>query len=81
MTRTLTKQELAIFRWLNSRSKKLAPEVIIDVRIPSGSKIAERYHLFENVLPLYCQTFRKDKNELTFIDFRNLVIAWLKDNT
>lgn len=59
--------------WLN--------DSITDVRIPSGSKIAERYHLFENVLPLYCQTFRKDKNELTFIDFRNLVIAWLKDNT
>ncbi|MDQ3712241.1 MAG: hypothetical protein M3388_08495 [Acidobacteriota bacterium] len=58
--------------WLN--------DSITDVRIPSGSKIAERYHLFENDLSLYCQTFKKDKNELTFIDFRNLVIAWLKDN-
>jgi len=59
--------------WLN--------DSIDDVRIPSGSKIAERYHLFENDLPLICQTFRKEKNELTFIDFRNLVTAWLKDNT
>jgi hypothetical protein len=59
--------------WLN--------DSIADVRIPSGSKIAERYHLFEDDLPLYCQTFRKDKSELTFIDFRNLVIAWLKDNS
>ncbi|HSK71711.1 MAG TPA: hypothetical protein VK892_08455 [Pyrinomonadaceae bacterium] len=59
--------------WLN--------DSITDVRIPSGSKIAERYHLFENDLPLYCEVFRKDKTELTFIDFRNLVIAWLENNT
>lgn len=59
--------------WLN--------DSIADVRIPSGSKIAERYHLFEDDLPLYCQTFNKDKSELTFIDFRNLVIAWLMDNS
>ncbi|MBA4124784.1 MAG: hypothetical protein H0X72_20260 [Acidobacteria bacterium] len=62
----------AVRNWLN--------DSVSDVRIPSGSKIAERYHLFEDDLPLYCQTFRKDKAELTFIDFRNLVIAWLKDN-
>ena len=59
--------------WLN--------DSISNVRIPSGSKIAERYHLFENDLPLYCQTFKKYRMELTFIDFRNLVIEWLKDNT
>lgn len=58
--------------WLN--------DSVTDVRIPSGTKIAERYRLFENDLPLYCETFRKDRTELTFVDFRNLVIAWLKDN-
>ena len=59
--------------WLN--------DSITDIRIPSGSKITKRYNLFESDLPLYCQTFKKDKTELTFIDFRNLVIEWLKDNT
>ena len=58
--------------WLN--------DSVSDVRIPSGSKISERYHLFEDDLPFYCQTFSKDKAELTFIDFRNLAIAWLKNN-
>ncbi|MGI8670328.1 MAG: hypothetical protein ACR2J3_10870 [Aridibacter sp.] len=59
--------------WLN--------DSISNIRIPSGSKMCERYHLFENDLPLYCQTFKKEKTELTFIDFRNLVIEWLKDNS
>ncbi|MCY7377040.1 MAG: hypothetical protein LH472_13860 [Pyrinomonadaceae bacterium] len=35
---------------------------------------------FYTDLPLYCGTFRKEKSELTFIDFRNMVIEWLKDN-
>jgi len=59
--------------WLN--------DSITDVRVPSGSKIAERYRLFEKDLPLYCEAFKKDRAELTFIDFRNLVVAWLKGNT
>lgn len=62
-----------IRNWLN--------DSIDDVRIPSGSKISERYNLFEDDLPLYCQVFKKEKTELTFVDFRNLVISWLKDNT
>lgn len=61
-----------IRNWLN--------DSVSDVRIPSGSKIAERYNLFETDLPLYCETFRKEKSELTFIDFRNMVIEWLKNN-
>lgn len=62
-----------IRNWLN--------DSVSDVRIPSGSKIAGRYHLFEDDLPLYCRIFRKEKSELTFIDFRNMVVEWLKDNT
>ncbi len=58
--------------WLN--------DSVSDVRIPSGSKIAERYHLFETDLPLYSETFKQIQSELTFIDFRNLVIEWLKHN-
>lgn len=60
--------------WLNDSK-------IDDISIASGSKIAERYHLFETDLPIYCQTFKKNKLELTFIDFRNLVVEWLKDNS
>lgn len=59
--------------WLN--------DSITEIRIPSGSKIAEHYHSFENDLPLFCQTFSKEKTELTFVDFQNLVVAWLKENT
>jgi hypothetical protein len=59
--------------WLN--------DSISDEMIPSGSKIANRYHLFEDDLPLYSETFKKIQQELTFIDFRNLVIAWLEDNS
>jgi len=62
-----------IRNWLN--------DSVSDVRIPSGSKIAERYRLFEDDLPLYCRIFRKEKSELTFIDFRNMIVEWLKDNT
>lgn len=47
------------------------------VMIPSGSNIAKRYHLFDSELPVFSQSFKKIPEELTFIDFRNLVIAWL----
>jgi hypothetical protein len=58
--------------WLN--------DSVSDVRIPSGSIIAKRYHLFETELPIFSQSLKKIPGELTFIDFRNLAIDWLKDN-
>jgi hypothetical protein len=59
--------------WLN--------DSVSNVMIPSGSNIAKRYHLFEGDLPLYIETFKKIREELTFIDFRNLIIDWLEDNS
>lgn len=59
--------------WLN--------DSVSNVMIPSGSNIADRYQLFKDDLPIYIETFKKIKQELTFIDLRNLVIAWLEDNS
>jgi hypothetical protein len=64
---------LLVRDWLN--------DSVFNEMIPSGSRIADRYHLFEDDLPLYSETFKKVQKELTFIDFRNLVIAWLEDNS
>jgi len=58
--------------WLNDSES--------NVNIPSGSFIAKRYELFETELPVFSQNFKKIPRELTFIDFRNLVIAWLEEN-
>ena len=63
---------LLVRDWLN--------DSVVNEMIPSGSRIADRYRLFEDDLPLYSETFKKVQKELTFIDFRNLVIAWLEDN-
>ena len=59
--------------WLN--------DSVSNVMIPSGSKIVSRYNIFNGDLPIYIETFKKIKQELTFIDFRNLVIAWLDNNS
>lgn len=48
--------------------------------MPSGSTIAERYTEFRAKLPLYCGTFRQKEDELTFVDFRNLVKVSLSEN-
>lgn len=62
----------AVRNWLRSNR----PEVLM----PSGSKIVERYRQFQSGLPLLCETFRLDAEELTFIDFQNIVIEWLRAN-
>jgi hypothetical protein len=46
--------------------------------IPSGSKIAERYRQFQDDLPMLCEAFQLDVEELTFIDFQNIVVEWLR---
>ncbi len=48
--------------------------------LPGGTRIADRYKLFQDQLPVICGTFYLRVDELTFIDFRNMVIEWLKEN-
>ncbi len=49
--------------------------------IPSGSKVYERYTIFKNDLPELCAELRLNINELIFLDFTNLIYAWLEVNT
>ena len=62
----------AVRDWLRSCRPKIS--------IPSGSKISQRFHLFNNDLPLICQTLHLDEDELTFLDFQNTMFEWLKAN-
>lgn len=53
----------------------------VDEIIPSSSKIAERYRDFVSSMPVYSEALKLDPDELTFIDYRNLVAFWLKENS
>lgn len=48
--------------------------------IPSGSKIVQRYHQFCEDLPMFCGTLQLDVDELTFTDFQNTTVEWLRAN-
>lgn len=48
--------------------------------IPSGSMIVPRFRQFREDLPLYCGAYQLDEAQLTFVDFRNMVYFWLKEN-
>jgi hypothetical protein len=50
------------------------------VSIPSGSGLVRRYYQFQDDLPTLCESLRLDADELTFIDFQNIVIEWLRAN-
>lgn len=62
----------AVRDWLQSNR----PRVVI----PSGSRIVQRYRQFQTDLPMLCETLRLEIGELTFIDFQNLVVEWLRAN-
>lgn len=51
-----------------------------DVCLPGGANIAKRYNKFCDDLPLYCENFHLTVQELTFKDFREMVIGWLEEN-
>lgn len=59
--------------WLRS-SKPETP-------IPGASKIIERYLLFRKDLPLIYETLNLREEDLTFIDFQNIVVEWLTANS
>jgi hypothetical protein len=51
-----------------------------NVLIPSGSKLAERYRKFQVDLPILCQSLKLTVAELTFLDFQNILVEWLRAN-
>lgn len=60
--------------WLRSVSTRSG------VVIPSGKTMVQRYELFQRELPLMCERFRLDPDELIFNDFSTLTAEWLKLN-
>ncbi len=69
------KQAIRVVRnWLGSTA------VVSGVVLPSGSKIAERYEVFQQDLPAYCAKLHLDPDELIFNDLATLVAEWLKVN-
>jgi hypothetical protein len=51
-----------------------------NVLVPRGSKLVERYQKFQDELPMFCQSLQLTIEELTFIDFQNIVVEWLRAN-
>jgi len=46
--------------------------------IPGGSAIYKRYESFRQDLPRICEELKLDLNELTFVDFSQIVATWLQ---
>ena len=46
--------------------------------IPGGSAIYKRYESFREDLPRICEELKLDLNELTFVDFSQIVATWLQ---
>ena len=59
--------------WLRTASKRTT--------IPGGEKIWERFQQFQQELPAICHELHIQVTELTFVDYRDFVAMWLKENT
>jgi hypothetical protein len=62
-----------IRRWLTVASRRTT--------IPGGDAIGARFDRFQNELPAICAKLHKTAEELTFLEYRDLVAAWLRRNT
>lgn len=49
-------------------------------RLPSPSALADRYLEFRRQLPLMCRVTKLNPSELTFLDYQQLVVAWIDVN-
>jgi len=58
--------------WLRSTSAR--------TKIPGGSEILRRYHLFKLELSRLCGGLKLSVDEMIFNDYTNLVSIWLKEN-
>jgi hypothetical protein len=61
-----------IRNWLRAASKRPT--------IPGGGKIWERFQQFQQDLPAICRQLHIQVAELTFVDYRDFVVTWLKEN-
>ena len=50
-------------------------------RLPGGTFIYEDYLDFQKRLPIYCEEWKLNVSELTFVDFKNLVAQWVWEKT
>lgn len=60
--------------WLNNSA------VDTEIMKPGARKMFERYGRFMRELPELCERFHLDVEDLTFIDFRTLLVEWLVFN-
>jgi len=60
--------------WLNDANKN-------GVTIPGGKKVFERFKLFEKDLPKICSLTFIELGELTYNDYNDFIVAWLKENS
>lgn len=51
-----------------------------DVFLPGGNRIVERYHRFQQGLPITCRTMHLDASTLNFRDLTTLIRVWLSRN-
>src|SRR5213596_2268832 len=58
--------------WLQAAPGKTA--------IPSGALIWKKYRQFRRELPILAEEAELDPTQLTFIDYLQLVISWLKEH-
>jgi hypothetical protein len=63
----------AVRDWLRTVRKNSA-------QIPGGRRIAERYVAFRRDLPRMCKTEGLDVRDITFFDYRTMIIGWLEEN-
>ena len=61
---------IVVRNWLTTASRRS--------NIPGGAKVAARYARFCADLPRLCQAANLQLDELTFIDYSNVVVGWLK---
>lgn len=58
--------------WLRTASKRRT--------IPGGEKMWQRFQQFQQELPAICQQLHIQVAELTFVDYRDFIAMWLKEN-
>lgn len=69
------KPERAVTRvrdWLRTASRRTT--------IPGGRRIWSRYQRFIEDLPALCTTLGVDESDLSFPDYSNMVVEWLREN-
>lgn len=59
--------------WLDDKTKG-------DIILPDGSEIAQRYGVFVTELPTICSAFKLKASKLTFKNYVQMVVRWLKRN-